>query len=560
MAHKDEMNALKKSMESWEKGCLHKELKASGERKGEFATASGIPVKRLYTPLDLKERNWNYQESLGFPGEFPFTRGISPTMYRGNLWVMFQYGGFGTALATNEWFKYLLDQGATMLALAQDLPSQMGMDSDSPMARGEVGKIGVALDSLADVETVFDGIPIDKVSISTTSNATGPIFLALMLALAERRGISPQSMSLTIQNDVLKEIISRHTHIFPPRPSLRFSCDVTEYCGKNGLGNILSPWFCGYHMREAGGNVFHELGFLLANIVEFLDELVKRGIDLDGFYRPVASFTAGMDFFEEICKHRAYRRMFARMMKERYHVKNPRTMSAIMYDHSQASAFTAEQPMNNIVRGTVNALVQALAGVQVMSVACFDEAHAIPSPEAARIGLRTQQIIAHETGVTNTVDPLAGSYFVETLTDELEEKATGIFDEVQALGGAVVGIQQGFQERAIAEEAYRHSRQVKSREKVVVGVNEFQVDEKVPFDIMKVDPKEEGRQIEKVRRLKKERDSERVKMALKEIQDAAEEKVNLVLPILGAVKEYATIGEICDVLRNVYGEYEQSLV
>lgn len=554
----DDLNELRQARESWEKICFEKELKTRGENKKDFTTASGIIVKRLYTPLDLIDTQWDYMEDSSFPGEYPFTRGISPLMYRSNIWVMMQLGGFGTAQETNKWFKYILEQGANMLVIAQDLPSQIGLDSDNPLSKGEVGKVGVAIDSLQDIETIFDGIPLEDIVVSTTSNATGPIFLALMLALADNRGLPLQKLKLSIQNDVLKEFICRGTYIFPPGPALKFSCDLAEYCAEHKLINVQYHINCGYHMREAGASAIQELAFMVTNSAAFVEELITRGIDLNESYRPVEFLVAGLDFFEEISKHRAYRRMFAKMMRERFKVTNPRAMSPIMYSSCQASSYTAQQPLNNIIRGTVTALVQALSGIQVMGIASFDEAYAIPSAEAVRLALRTQQIIAYETGVINTVDPLAGSYYVEALTDELEERATKIVDKVEALGGAVAAIEQGFQEREIAREAYIKLRQIKSGDKVVVGVNKFQVDERVNIKLMKVDPEVEERQIEKVKRLKKERDNKKVGVALNDLKVLVKEGQNLVPAILAAVKTYATIGEICDTLRDIYGEHKAS--
>lgn len=346
MYHKDEIDELEKGIESWEKGCLKNELETRGEWKKEFTTASGIPIKRLYTPLDLNERGWSYLEKLGFPGQYPFTRGITPTMYRGNIFVMSQYGGFGTAEATNKHFKYVLSQGGSGLGIAQDLPTQVGLDSDHPLARGEVGKVGVTIDSLADVETIFDGIPIETVTVYTTSNATGPIFLAFMLALCENRRISPEKLRLSIQNDILKEFVARGTYIFPPKASVKFSCDLIEYCIKNGLKNIQPVWFCGYHMREAGANIIQELAFTLADAAAYLDEVVRRGVDLNHFHQPAAAFTAGMDLFEEVCKHRAFRRMWARLMREVQGYCGGRNVSLLTWSycgHPVDSSTTVEQ-------------------------------------------------------------------------------------------------------------------------------------------------------------------------------------------------------------------------
>jgi len=473
------------------------------------------------------------------------------------MWVMSQYGGFGTAEATNQQFKYILSQGGTGFGIAQDLPSQIGLDSDNSLSRGEVGKAGVAIDSLADMETILDGIPIEDVAVYTTSNATGPIFLGFMLALCDKRGISPAKLTLSIQNDILKEFASRGTYIFPPRPSVNFSCDLMEYCIRNGLKNIQPVWYCGYHMRESGADVIQELAFTFANAAAYLDNLVGRGVNLNDFHQPAVAFTAGMDLFEEVCKHRAFRRMWARMMKERYNVTAEQVMSVFLRGHTAATQLTVQQPLNNIVRCTVTGLVQALSGYQVMELSSYDEAYALPAPEALRISLRTQQIIAYETGVANTVDPLAGSYYVEALTDEIEGRVTDLFNRVQSMGGAVPAIEQGFMIKEIARSAYQQQKEVESGERVVVGLNKYQEDEPVHLQILKVDPKEEERQVQKLRKLRMERDSDKVKSTLKQLGEAAREGVNLVQPIVPAVQAYATIGEICDTLKEVFGEYKE---
>ncbi len=558
MYHEQELVKIRQAMESWEKGSLRKQLDTVEERKKEFTTVSGIPVRRLYTPLDLSEKGWNYVERLGFPGEYPFTRGMSPTMYRSNLWRMYQYAGYGTADSTNKWYKYLLDQGAQELAMALDLPTQIGYDSDNPLCRGEVGKVGVSVDSLADMETIFDGIPIENIHITTVGSAIGPIFLAWLIALAEKRHIPPQKLRISIQGDILREIVSRGTQIFPVRPSVKCTCDFIEYGVKNGLS--LEHAYCGYHMREAGANAIQEMAFTLANAVEYTRELVSRGIKVDELPRPRVIFVGGIEFFEEICKSRAFRRMFARVMKEKFNAKNPEAMVFTLQFGSQSSLYTSQQPLNNIIRGAIIALVEALSGGETNSVARYTEALSIPTPESATISLRTQQIIAYETGIADTVDPLGGSYYVETLTDELEEKATQLFEQVEAMGGAIAAIERGFIQREIAKSAYEDLRQVESGGKVRVGVNIFQVDEPTPIKLMRVDPSDEERQIQKVRRLRKERGNDRVESNLKELEQTALEGINLVPPILAAVRSYATIGEICDVLRGVFGEYKETWV
>jgi methylmalonyl-CoA mutase N-terminal domain/subunit len=555
MYPKDRINELGNGLKLWEETCLKKELETKGEWKKEFKTASGILVNRIYTPLDLNKKGWDYLEKLGFPGNYPFTRGISPTMYRSNIFIMSQYGGFGTAEETNRHIKYVISQGGTGYGIAQDLPTQVGLDSDNPLARGEIGKVGVAIDSLADVETIFDGIPVENVEIYTTSNATGPIFLAFLLALCEKRNVSPGKLKVSIQNEILKEFVARGTYIFPPKPSVKFSCDLIEYCLKKGLKNIQPIWFCGYHMREAGGNIIQELAFTLANAVAYLDNVVSRGVDLNHFNQPAVAFTAGMDLFEEVCKHRAFRRMWAKLMKERYHVTAEQAMSVFFRDHTAAHQLTEQQPLNNIIRSTVAGLVQALSGNQVVSLASYDEAYALPSSETLKISLRTQQIIAYETGVVNTVDPLAGSYYVECLTDEIEERVTKLFDRVQSMGGAVSAIEQGFMITEIGKSAYQQLKEVESGERVMVGLNKYREDEEVHLQLFRGDPEVEEKEIKKVQKLRRERDNHKVKSTLKQLGEAAREGINLVESLVPAVKAYATLGEICDTLKEVFGEH-----
>jgi methylmalonyl-CoA mutase N-terminal domain/subunit len=560
MATKDqgEPERLKKAKEAWEKTHLKEDLEKRGEWRKEFKTNSGFSVKRVYTPLDMREKKWDYLENLGFPGEYPFTRGITPTMYRGTPPRMFAYSGYGSAEATNERYKYLLAQGAREISIASHLPTQIGYDSDHPLSKGEVGKIGCAIDSLADVETMFNGIRMDQLSIGIQANATSAIHLAFVIAAAEKQGLTPQQIRVTIQNDILKEYIARGTYIFPPKPSVKFSCDVVEYAIRNNLAELCIPmYYTGYHFREAGGDAVQEMAFTLADAVVYIEELLSRGISIDEFPRQMVLFVAGLDLFEEVSKYRAFRRMWAKLMKERFHAKNPRVMAVSYRTGSQSTLYTAQQPMNNIVRGTIAALVEVLAGTQLINIAAMDEALSTPTEQSATLVLRTMQIVTEETGILNTADPLAGSYYVEALTDELEERATKLFSQLEKLGGAVAGIEQGFQEEQIARGAYEQLEQVKGGERVVVGVNKYQMDEILSFKLMKVDPKEEERQIEKVKRLRKERDNKKVEAVLKEIKEAAIEGVKLVPVVLGAVKAYATIGEMCDVLRNVYGEYKR---
>ena len=554
----DELNRVREAKEAWETTSVKKELEQKGEWRKEFKTNSGISINRLYTPLDLREKGWSYPEKLGFPGEYPFTRGVAPIMYRGTPPRMFAYSGYGSAEATNERYKYLLAQGAREISIASHLPTQMGYDSDHPLSRGEVGKIGCAIDSLADVEMIFNGIRMDELFIGVQANATSPIHFAFIIAAAEKQGLTPQQIRLTIQNDILKEYIARGTYIFPPRPSVKFSCDLVEYVIRNNLSELMIPmYYTGYHFREAGGNAIQEMAFTLADAVVYIEELLNRGISIDEFPRQMALFVAGLDLFEEVCKYRAFRRMWAELMRERFKAKNPRMMALTYRTGSQSTLYTAQQPMNNIVRGTIAALVEVLSGSQLINIAAMDEALSIPTEQSATLALRTMQIVTEETGILNTADPLAGSYYVEALTDELEERATKLFKQIGELGGAVAGIDQGFQEKQIAKGAYEELKKVKSGDRVVVGVNKYKMDEALSFKLLRVDPKEEERQIEKVKRLRRERDNKKVEGALKELKEAAIEGVTLVLPVLAAVKVYATIGEMCDVLRDVYGEYKK---
>ena len=556
MLDKDEVGKIKEMASEWEEGALKKELEEKGEWKPEFKTLSGIPVKRVYTPLDLEERGWSYSEKLGFPGEYPMTRARTAGMYRAGIWPMWVYGGFGTPEDANKRYKYLIEQGTQEIAVALHLPSQLGYDSDDPLSRGEVGRIGVAIDSLADVEAAFDGIRLEDILIFTTANAVGPIFYALFAALGENRGIPIEKMHINIQNEILKEYVARGAYIFPPRASVKFSVDLVEYVCRNNLADNVYPyWFCGYHMKESGATTVQEMAFTMADAVAYLDELVRRGVDIDSFHDPMVNFATSIDFFEAICEHRAFRRWWARLMKERYGAANPRTLGVYFKGGSNSSNYTAQEPLNNIVRGTLSILAQALAGHQTMGTGAMDEALGIPTEESHRLALRTQQIVAYESGIINTVDPLGGSYFVESLTDELEARAVALFEKVQEMGGAVKAIETGFMQGEILQSAYKFLKEVESGERIVVGVNKFQVNEQPTIKVSKLDDSAEPRQIERLKRLKKERDNDRVQKTLRELKEAAAGGENLVLPCMEAVKAYATVGEICGVLRELWGEY-----
>lgn len=561
MFDEKELKKIRTMQKDWEATTQRRELETNGEWRSEFKTLSGIPVKRTYTPLDLAERGWSYSEKLGFPGSYPMTRGRTATGYRGRIWPMWVYGGFGTAEDANKRYKYLVEQGTDEVAVALHLPTQLGYDSDDPLARGEVGKIGVAIDSLADVEDAFAGLPLEDILIFTTANAIGPIFYALLVAMGERRGVPVTRMHLNIQNEILKEYVARGTYIFPARPSVKFSVDLIEYVCRNNLSDNVYPyWFCGYHMKESGATTIQEMAFTMADAVAYLDELVSRGVDINTFHDPMINLATSIDFFEAICEQRAFRRWWARLMKERYGATNPRTLGAYLKGGSNSSNYTAQQPLNNIVRGTLSILAQAMAGQQTMGTGAMDEALGIPTEESHRLALRTQQIIAYESGITNTVDPLAGSYFVESLTDELEEKAVALFNKVQEMGGAIKAIESGYMQKEILDSAYKFLKEVESGERIVVGVNRFQVEEQTTVKAMRVDDGVEKRQIERLNRVRKNRDHGEVTRRLKELKEAALEGVNMVPPCIAAVKAYATVGEMCGVLREVWGEQKTQTI
>lgn len=544
---------IKEAREKWEQGTLAKTLNRFPERQAEFTTDSGIPIRRLYTPEDLE--GWDYLNELGFPGEYPYTRGVQPTMYRGRLWTMRQYAGFGTAQETNERFRFLLEQGQTGLSVAFDLPTQIGYDSDHQLAEGEVGRVGVAIDSLEDMEVVFDGIPLDKVSTSMTINAPAAILLAMYQAVGEKQGVEPSKLKGTVQNDILKEYVARGTYIFPPEPSMRLVTDIFEYCSKTiPSWNTIS--ISGYHIREAGSTAVQEVAFTLANGIAYVQAAIDKGLDVDEFAGRLSFFfNSHVNFFEEIAKFRAARRLWARIMKERFKAKNPRSHRLRFHTQTAGSSLTAQQPDNNIIRTTLQALAAVLGGTQSLHTNSRDEALALPTEESVRIALRTQQIIAYESGVADTIDPLAGSYFIEKLTDEIEARAMEYIEKIDDMGGAVKAIENGFMQREIQESAYRYQKAVESKQKMVVGVNCFQVEEEQPKNLLRVNPAIAEAQKERLRSLRARRDERAVASALKGIEAAAKGEDNLIPPILEAVKAYATIGEICDVLRDVFGVY-----
>ncbi len=547
---------LSRSVHAWEEGPLAKMLSRSPER-GAFETSS-FPVQRLYTPLDVA--GLDYERDLGFPGEYPFTRGVQATMYRGRPWTMRQYAGFGTAEESNQKFQYLLSQGQTGLSVAFDLPSQLGYDSDDPMAIAEVGQVGVAIDSLYDMETLFAGIPLDKVSTSMTINAPAAVMLAMYIATGEKQGVSSEKLNGTTQNDVLKEYVARGTYIFPPGPSVRLAADIMEYCAKHvPQWNTIS--ISGYHMRDAGSTAAQEIGFTFANACAYIDAALAKGLDIDEFAGRISwIFNTHNDFFEEIAKYRALRRLWATMLKEKYGAKDPRSMMFRTHTQTGGSTLVAQQPENNIVRAAIQTLAAVLGGVQSIALSCFDEALALPTDEAQRMALRTQQIIAHETGVTDTVDPLAGSYFVEYLTNELEAKARGYMKQIEEQGGSIAAIEKGWIQAQIAEASWDYQRAVDEKREIIVGVNDYLDGGEQRPSIFSVDRRLVDHQLSRLAHHRQERDAAAVAASLGNLKAACAGTQNLMVPILDAVRAYATLGEICGAMREVFGEYNPPTV
>lgn len=523
----------------------------------KFPERKNFEAQRLYTPLDIED--FDYGEKLGFPGQYPFTRGVQPTMYRGRLWTMRAYAGFATAEETNARYKYLLEAGQTGLSVAMDLPTQIGLDSDHELSHGEVGKVGVAIDSLADMEALFDGIPLDKVSTSMTINGPAAVLLAMYVAVAEKQGVKPEALKGTIQNDILKEYIARGTYIFPPRPSMRLITDTFEYCSKNiPKWNTISVG--AYHIREAGASEVQEIAFAFANAMAYIDAAIKAGQKVDDFAPGISwIFTAGLDFFGEVAKFRAARRLWARIMKERYGASVPKAQMLRVHVHTAGSVLTAQQPLNNVVRITWQALSAVLGGIQSMACCAYDEAIALPTEESATLALRTQQLLAYESGVTDTIDPLAGSYYIETLTDKIEKEAYDYIDKIDRMGGAVAAIEQGYMQQEMAAHAYEYQHEVELGKRTVIGVNKFNDSKKLAEqDVLTADLSVGERQIARLEKMKASRDNEAVKAALEKLREAAKGTENLMPYLIDAVKTYATLGEICGVLREEFGEYKQS--
>jgi methylmalonyl-CoA mutase N-terminal domain/subunit len=541
----------------WEEKILQPTLSRAPERLPEFTTVSGHPIRRLYTPADLPD--WSPERDLGFPGEPPYTRGIHATMYRGRLWTMRQFAGFGTAEDTNRRFRFLLEQGQTGLSTAFDLPTLMGYDSDHPLAQGEVGKCGVAISSLADMEILFDKIPLGEVTTSMTINSPAAVIWAMYLAVAEKQGVDWKQVGGTLQNDILKEYIAQKEYIYPPAPSMRLVIDTFEF------GTKYTPKFntisiSGYHIREAGSTAIQELAFTLRDGMEYVEWALRRGLIIDDFGPRLSFFfNAHNDFFEEIAKYRAARRIWYKATKERFGARNPRTWALRFHTQTAGCSLTAQQPYNNVIRTAIQALAAVLGGTQSLHTNSLDEAWALPTEFAATLALRTQQIIAFESGVTNTVDPLGGSYFVEALTNEVERGAWEYIEKIDSLGGMVAAIERAYPQREIAEAAYRYQMAVDNKQKIIVGVNEY-VTEHEPIEILQIDESVAHHQAERLRRLRSERSNDEVRRRLGALRKAAEGTENLMPYIYEAVKAYATLGEICDALRDVFGTYEEVAV
>ncbi|HOX84381.1 MAG TPA: methylmalonyl-CoA mutase family protein [bacterium] len=549
---------IREAVRQWESN-VDKVLQRFPERKPQFCTGSGIPLECVYLPTE--QASEHYLDKLGFPGDYPYTRGVQPTMYRGRLWTMRQYAGFGTAEESNARYKYLLSQGQTGLSVAFDLPTQIGYDSDDPHSVGEVGKVGVAIDTLGDMEILFDGIPLDQVSTSMTINAPAAVLLAFYIAVAEKQGVSKDKLRGTIQNDILKEYIARGTYIFPPKPSIRLITDIFAFCSIE-VPNWNTISISGYHIREAGSTAVQEVAFTLADGIEYVKAALAAGLDIDDFAGRLSFFfNSHNDLLEEVAKFRAARRVWARVMQEKFHARNPKSLMLRFHTQTAGSTLTAQQPDNNIVRVAIQTLAAVLGGTQSLHTNSRDEALSLPSEESVRIALRTQQIVAYESGVADTIDPLGGSYAIEALTDRIEEETWAYLDKIESVGGMVHAIEAGYPQKEIQDAAYAVQKQIEAGERVVVGVNKFTVKEDAPKGLLRVDPRLRQVQIEKLQQVRAGRSAAELEKSLHELQTAARDSSQNLLPvILQAVQNYATLGEICNVLRQEFGEYRESIV
>jgi methylmalonyl-CoA mutase N-terminal domain/subunit len=551
-----DLSEIQAAKERWEAGTLARHTDKYPERREEFISTSSRPIRRIYTPLDVPKLD--YMRDLGFPSEYPYTRGVQPTLYRGRFWTMRQFAGMGSAEETNERFKYLLKIGQTGLSVAFHLPTIYGHDSDSEFSFGEVGKLGVAVDTLKDIEILFNGIPLDKVTTSMTINAPASVLLSMYMVAAEKQGVNSDQIGGTIQNDLLKEYMAQKSWILAPEPSLRIIVDIMEYCAKNiPRWNTIS--ISGYHIREAGSTAAQELAFTLLNGMEYVKAGKKRGLDVDMFAPRLSFFfNAHNDIFEEVAKYRAARRIWAREMKGRFGAKKERSLWLRFHTQTAGCSLTAQQPMVNVVRTAYQALASVMGGTQSLHTNSMDEALALPTEDAVRVALRTQQVLAHESGVPNTIDPLAGSYYVEALTNELEEEAYKYFDHVDSLGGVIPAIEKGFFQKEISDAAYRYEREIESKKRTIVGVNDFVLeDEEIKIPVLKIDPEVERRQIERLLKTRKERNNKKVQEALDGLRKASEGTDNVVPHVVNAVRAYASVGEICNVWRDVFGEWEE---
>jgi len=558
MKRQQDLESIRQAKERWEQDTLRPALAQWPERREAFVTTSSEPVERLYCPVDVDDLD--YERDLGFPGQYPFTRGVHATMHRGRLWTMRMFAGFGSAEETNERYKYLLAHGETGLSVAFDFPTLYGYDSDHPLAEGEFGKCGVAVSSLADMELLFDGIPLDEITTSMTINGPAAVIWAMYLAAAEKRGFPLSELGGTIQNDVLKEYIAQKSWLLPPEPSMRLIVDTFEF-GSQHVPRWNTISISGYHIREAGSTAAQELAFTLADGMAYVQAAIDRGLDVDRFAPRLSFFfNAHNDFLEEIAKYRAARRIWARVMKERFQARNPRSWLMRFHTQTAGCSLTAQQPENNIVRTTIQALAAVLGGTQSLHTNSMDEALALPSELAVRVALRTQQIIAHESGVANTVDPLAGSYAIEAMTNALESQAYAYFDKIEALGGVIPAIEQGFFQREIAASAYRYQREIEQEQRVVVGLNAYESQEPLAIPLLQMDPEGESRQRARLARVRAERDNALLQRRLEALRRAAQGSDNLMPFILDAVRAYGTLGEVCDVLRGVFGEYREPVI
>ncbi|MBY8987516.1 MAG: methylmalonyl-CoA mutase [Candidatus Lokiarchaeota archaeon] len=555
MFSNEELDKIKKERNKWEENILNKFIQ-KGERKEVFETPSSIPLKHIYGPEDNKDLD--YMEDLGFPGDIPFTRGVYPNMYRGRIWTMRQYGGFADATKTNERFKYLISQGQKGLSIAFDLPTQMGYNSDNKICLGEVGRVGVTVNSLKDFEKVFEGIPLDKVSTSMTINAPTSVLLAMYIVAGEKQGLKPEQLTGTVQNDILKEYVARGTYIFPPKPSLRLVADVIEYCSKH-LPRFNTISISGYHMREAGCNAIQEIAFTLADGIAYVEEAIKRGLDVDDFAPRLSFFfTTHNNFFEEIAKLRAVRKLWAKIMKNRFHAKDLNSLRLRFHTQTAGVTLTAQQPNVNIIRVALQALAAILGGTQSLHTCGADEALAIPTEDSVRLSLRTQQVLAYESGVTDVADPLGGSYYIEYLTSKLEEKALEYIERIDKMGGISNAIEKGYIQSEIQNNAYKEQKQIEKGINQVVGVNTFCTEEECKIETFKHDVDEERKIIDSLNQLKKNRNEDLVKEKLNELKDVGKTSKNIMPIMIEVVKTYATIEEICGVLREIFGEYRSS--